>query len=79
MFLARLEGGDHTFRISPTDKAAKDIFWKAIVTSRPQPLRRRWLTHRWTKLHNKRQGYSRGLQPMKKALEISSAFSINLL
>jgi len=31
MFLARLEGGDHTFRISPTDNAAKDIFWKAIV------------------------------------------------
>ncbi len=32
MFLARLEGGDYTFRISPTDNTAKNIFWKAIET-----------------------------------------------
>jgi len=34
MILARIEGGDYTFpffRISPTDNAAKNIFWKAIV------------------------------------------------
>ncbi len=30
MFLVRIEGGDYTFRISPTDNTAKNIFLKAI-------------------------------------------------